>query len=76
MIADRRHIEDLVVRIQEAFLETPALRLTVPQAQRRFAVDARGCEAVLGALAEAGVLARAPQGHYVRRFPSSARRAA
>lgn len=76
MSADCHRIQDLVVRMQQAFLDSPALCLTLPQAQRRFGVSARTCEAVLGALAEASVLDRTPQGDYVRSFPRSARRAA
>jgi len=45
MIADRRRrIQDLVVRMQQAFLDTPAFRLTLPQARRRFATSAATCE--------------------------------
>lgn len=77
MLADRRRqIEDLVVTLQQAFLDAPALRLTLPDAQRESAADARTCEAVLNFLVDAGVLARTPQGQYGRRFPLSPSRAA
>ena len=77
MIADRRRlIQDLVVRAQEAFLDAPALRLTLPQARRRFAASAAACEAVLNVLVEAGVLSRTSRGQYVRLFPRSTARAA
>ena len=76
MTADCRRIQDLVVAMQQPFLDTPELRLTLPQAQRRFGVSARTCEAVLGALAEAGVLDKTPQGEYIRSYPRSTRRAA
>jgi Fic family protein len=76
MIADCRRIQDLVVTMQQAFLDSPALCLTLPQAQRRFGVSARTCEAVLGALAEAGVLERTREGDYIRACPRSDRRAA
>jgi hypothetical protein len=76
MSTDRRRIQDLAVSIQQAFLDAPALRLTLPQARRRFAASARQCEAVLDVLAEAGVLDRTPHGQYVRLFPRSIRRAA
>ena len=77
MIADRRRrIQDLVVRMQQAFLDAPALRLTLPQARRRFSTDAAICAAVLSVLVEAGVLSRTSQGEYVRLFPRSTGHAA
>ena len=77
MIADRRRrIQDLVVRMQQVFLDAPASRLTLPQARRRFATSAAMCEAVLNLLVEAGVLSRTSQGEYVRLFPRSIGRAA
>ena len=78
MIADRRRrlIQDLVVRAQEAFLAAPALRLTLPQARRRFTASEATCEAVLNVLVEAGVLNRTSRGQYVRLFPRSTARAA
>jgi hypothetical protein len=77
MIAERRRrIQDLVVRTQKAFLDAPALRLTLPQAQGRFATSAAMCEAVLNVLVEAGVLTRTSRGQYVRLFPRSTGRAA
>ena len=77
MIAERsRRIQDLVVSMQQAFLDAPALRLTLPNAQQLFAADAGTCEAVLNFLVDAGVLARTPHGQYARRFPLSSRAAA
>ena len=77
MIADhRRQIQDLVVSLQQAFLDAPGLRLTLPDAQQRFAANARTCEAVLNFLVDAGVLTRTPYGQYARRFPLSTSRAA
>jgi hypothetical protein len=77
MIADRRRrIEDLVVRVQQAFLDAPALRLTVPQARREFSTSEATCEAVLNMLVDAGVLSRTSQGTYVRLFPHGTRHAA
>lgn len=77
MSADRRRrIQDLVVRMQQVFLDAPAFRLTLPQARRRFATSAATCEAVLNLLVEAGVLSRTSQGEYVRLFPRSIGRAA
>jgi hypothetical protein len=77
MIADRsRRIQDLVVRMQQAFLDTPALRLTLPQARRRFSTSADMSEAVLNVLVEASVLNRTSQGQYVRLIPQATGRAA
>ena len=44
----KRQIEDLVMRIEGEFLETPGLMLTVAEAQRRFGMDEITCEAVSG----------------------------
>ena len=60
----RRRIQDLVVNIQHAFLDTPGLRLTLSQARRRFSTDATACSAVLDVLVEAGVLMRTSTGQY------------
>ena len=77
MIAERRRqIQDLVVTLQQAFLDAPALHLTLPEAQRRCSADAPTCEAVLSLLVDSGVLARTRQGQYVRHFPLSTGRAA
>ena len=69
----RPPLEALVVQVQHDFLETPALNLTLAEATRRFKADGVTCEAVLGALVDAGVLARAPGGAYVRFFPHRSR---
>ena len=65
----RRLIEDLVMRIEGEFVEHPELKLTVPQAQRRFGVDEITCEAVLDALVEATVLFKTRDRVYGRYFP-------
>jgi hypothetical protein len=59
----------LVMRVQGDFLAAPALRLTLPEAARRFGLDRRSCEAVLHALVDASVLARTADGAYERFFP-------
>ena len=69
MAATRGRIENLVMRIQDDFVRTPWLALTVRTAQERFGVSAVTCEAVLDALAEAGVISKSRQGIYVRNFP-------
>jgi hypothetical protein len=62
----------LVVQMQAAFLETSGLTLTLRDAQRRFGVDAVTCEAVLGALLDAGVLKMTAEGGYTRLVPRQA----
>jgi hypothetical protein len=76
MSADRRRIEDLVVMMQDAFLDTPTLSLTRSQAQRRFALDAVTCQALLCVLVDTGVLTLTPPGRYARHYPRAARSAA
>lgn len=65
----QRRIADLVMRIEGGFLETPELKLTVPEAQRRFAVDEITCEAILDALVDAAVLFKTRDRVYGRLFP-------
>ena len=69
MTFDADQIVGLVMRVQGDFLATPALRLTVGDAERRFGADSRTCEAILGTLVSSGVLARTDDGGYVRFFP-------
>jgi hypothetical protein len=69
MTPNCRWIQALVLRVQNEFLENPVLNLTLPQAQQRFGIDRITCEAILGALLEATVLAKTPEGTYVRFFP-------
>jgi len=69
MTPTRRHIEDLVIRIQNAFLCDPALGLTLPAAQNRFGVDGVTGAGVLEALVDAEVLT-IREGTYRRRFPT------
>ena len=69
MDSKRRRIEDLLMRIEGEFLETPELKLSVPQAQRRFGVDEMTCEAVLDALVDAAVLFKTRDRVYGRLFP-------
>jgi DNA-binding IclR family transcriptional regulator len=72
MTLDSSEIVALVMRMQGDFLERPALRLTVRDAERRFGADRETCEAVLGTLVNAGVLARSDDGGYVRFWPGLA----
>ena len=65
----RRRIQDLVVDIQQAFLDSPGLKLTLAQVRRQFFTDATTCSAVLDVLVEAGVLMRTSTGQYARLLP-------
>jgi hypothetical protein len=49
-------IGSLLVRVQAAFLDNPALTLSARDAQRLFDANVVMCEAVLGVLVDAGVL--------------------
>jgi hypothetical protein len=60
---------DLVMRMQDDFLEIPGLTLTLQDAVRRFGVDAVTCDAVLTTLAEANVLTTNGGATYRRHFP-------
>ena len=62
-------IEALVMQVQRDFLETPALTLTLPEAQERFGVDEIACEAVLGVLVDARALIKTRDGACVRFGP-------
>ena len=53
MTATRDRIENLVVRIQSDFLDNPTLALTLPAAEKWFAIDEVACAAVLGVLVDA-----------------------
>lgn len=74
MIATRSRIGALVTTIQEAFLDTPELVLTVPAATTRFAIDNVTCGVLFNVLVDAGVLIRKPGGAYARYFPPRRRR--
>lgn len=59
-------IDDVLQRIQAEFVEMPGLRLTAPQAQRLWDLDREVCDAVLGALVDAGFLLRTREGAFIR----------
>lgn len=73
MAPTRSEIEALVVRIQEEFLQAPAVRLTLNQIARRLNASAGLCKAVLRVLVDARVLAETPGGVYQRFFPQVSR---
>lgn len=72
MTPSRGWIEATMMRIQEDFLENPALSLTSLQVRRRYGLDLEAAEAMLGALLDAGVLARRTDGSYLKFFPHGA----
>jgi hypothetical protein len=74
MTFTRAEVENLVVRVQDAFLDTPGLRLSPAQAATFFGLPFAACEGVLGALADARVLAVTPGGGYQRLYPSASPR--
>ena len=57
----------LLQRIKRDYEEQPGLRLTPTQAQGLWGLDRSTCDAMLTALADAGVLQRAQDGQFVRR---------
>jgi|tagenome__1003787_1003787.scaffolds.fasta_scaffold20486061_2 hypothetical protein len=67
--ASSTRIGTLVLRMQGAFLDTPGLTLTTREAERRFDVDDVTCQAVLGVLVDAGVLAKTRNGVFTRYYP-------
>lgn len=72
MAPTRFEIEALVVRIQEQFLEAPAVRLTLHEITRRLDASVRLCKAVLRVLIDARVIAETPGGVYQRFVPQTA----
>jgi hypothetical protein len=62
-------IEDALMRVQDAFLDDHALTIDAAQASSRFGLPAVDCEVILAALLRRGVLAKTPEGGYVRFLP-------
>ena len=60
-----RRIGNLVLTLQDCFLENPGLALSPWQAEQLCGTDEKTCRAVLNLLADAGVLARTRNGRYV-----------
>ena len=71
MLPTRGWVQDMVMRIQTAFLDAPTLTLTPAEAARRFGVDRVAGEAFLGALADAGMLMKRSDGAYARPNPGA-----
>ena len=67
MTLDDPATRELLRRVRGEFMEMPGLRLSLPQAQRLWALDAPHCEAVLNSLVEGGVLACTQRVYSLRR---------
>ena len=74
MFTQTARVEEALRRIKSEFVEMPGLRLTSPQAQRLWGLDAEFCEAILGALVDAKFLLRTGDDVYVRIDPGAPRR--
>lgn len=61
-----RETEEVLRRVQGEFLEMPGLRLTQPQAQRLWGLDAASCTALLSVLVDAKFLFRTRDGAFMR----------
>ena len=61
-----RTTDERLSRIRGEFLEMPGMRLTGPQAQRLWGLDAAACEALLDMLVDAGFLVRTSDGAVMR----------
>ena len=59
-------IGPLLEQIQAEYAEMPGLNLTLPQAQRLWAVDQATCEELFSRLISSGVLRRTSKGRFVR----------
>jgi hypothetical protein len=70
-MTSRAQLETLLMRMQDDYLSTPFLRLTVDEAERRFAENSDTCRAILETLVDAKVLARTGDA-YVRYDPRAA----
>jgi hypothetical protein len=75
MTPTRFEIEALVMRIQDEFLRSSAVRMTLEQIARRLDASVGLCKAVLRVLVDSRVLAETPGGVYERFFPHGASRA-
>jgi hypothetical protein len=69
MTATRQRITEILLRIQDAFLDTPGLMLTLQEAKLLFGVDEATCAAILETLTDSRVLGLTRNGAYVRQFP-------
>lgn len=66
MLAANTHITDWLQLVRAEYLEIPGLRLTKPQVQRLWGLDAVTAEALLSALVDVKFLRCTHQHAYVR----------
>jgi len=59
-------IRSLMERVQAEYVEMPGLSVTLPQAQRLWAVDQRTCAEVFSRLIRSGMLRMTTKGRFVR----------
>jgi hypothetical protein len=59
-------IRSLMERVQAEYVEMPGLSVTLPQAQRLWAVDQRTCAEVFSRLIRSGTLRMTTKGRFVR----------
>lgn len=59
-------VQTLMQRVQAEYAEMPGLSVTLPQAQRLWAVDRQTCEVVFRRLIATGVLRLTTKGRFVR----------
>lgn len=59
-------IRKLMEQVQAEYTEMPGLSVTLPQAQRLWAVDRQTCEEAFSRLMRRGVLRMTPKGRFVR----------
>lgn len=64
--ANSTSFDDLLRRICAEYAEMPGLRVTSPQAQRLWGLDASTCREVLDCLIDVRFLTVTPAGQYVR----------
>jgi hypothetical protein len=59
-------VRELARRIEAEYTEMPGLSLTLPQAQRLWALDGHTCQTVFDRLIAGGVLRMTTKGRFVR----------
>jgi hypothetical protein len=59
-------VRTLIERVQAEYAEMPGLSVTLPQAQRLWAVDRATCEEVFSRLIRSGALRMTTKGRFVR----------
>jgi Fic family protein len=59
-------LRELTRRIEDEYAEMPGLSLTLPQAQRLWAIDRQTCERALSTLVSRRILRRTARDRFVR----------